>query len=65
MTFEDAANFSGGLAAVKENGEIYVINDKLERVSNGLTGFDGVSTSGNGVFLLTKGNVKYLAVYTP
>ena len=65
VMYEDAANFSGGLAAVKEKGEIYVINDKLERVSNGLTGFDGVSASGNGVFVLIKDGVKYLAVYTP
>ena len=62
--YDDAANFSGGFAAVKENDEIYVIDEDLERVSNGLAGYESVSTCGKCVFMVKKDGKYSIAVYT-
>ena len=61
--YDDACYFSGGVAAVKENGEIFVIDESFNRISDSVTGYDGVSACGSGWFLLRKGNDYVIAFY--
>lgn len=61
--YDDAAGFSGGYAAVKDGDEFYVIDENFNRVSNGLTGYESVSTCGNGVYLMQTGSGYVVAVY--
>lgn len=61
--YDDAAGFSGGYAAVKDGDEFYVIDENFNRVSNSLSGYEAVSTSGNGVYRLRIGEEYVIAVY--
>ena len=63
--YEDVSYFSGGYAVVLDGGEVYAINEKFERVSNGLTGYDEIDSCGNGVYLLYNGNQKTVVVLKP
>ena len=63
MMYDDACYFSGGIAAVQENGEIFVIDESFNRISDSVTGYDGVSACGSGWFLLRKGNDNVIAFY--
>ena len=61
--YDDACYFSGGIAAVKDGGEFYIIDENFNRISNSVTGYDAVSVCGNGWFTLRKGDTKVIAVY--
>ena len=60
--YDDACYFSGGIAAVKENGEIFVIDESFNRISDSISGYDAVTVIGNGWFILSKGNTCEIAV---
>lgn len=62
--YDDASYFSGGIAAVKEGDEFYVIDENFNRISNAIMGYDGVSACGNGFFVLRKDDTRTVAVYT-
>lgn len=62
--YDDASYFSGGYAVVKDGGEIYVIDEDFNRVSDAITGYDSVSVAGNGVFVLKKDGKRFIAVYS-
>ena len=60
--YDDACYFSGGVAAVKENGEIFVIDESFNRISESISGYDAITVIGNGWFLLRKGDTRVIAV---
>ena len=60
--YDDACYFSGGVAAVKENGEIFVIDESFNRISDSISGYDATTVIGNGWFLLRKGDTLVIAV---
>ena len=62
--YDDASHFSGGFAAVKDGGELYVIDENFNRISDAITGYDSVSAGGNGWFILRKGDSRAIAVYS-
>lgn len=64
-TYEDVTGFYGGYAMVQENGEIYVIDENFNRVSEIISGFDSISSSGEGVFILRKDGIPYVYIFTP
>ena len=62
--YDDAANFAGGVAAVKDGDEFYIIDENFNLISNSLVGYDGVTVCGNGIFKLHKGDSFVLAIYS-
>ncbi len=61
--FDDAGYFFGDRAIVIKDGAAYVVNEELEQISEPIEGVTGVSTTGYGVYRITKDGRKYIAVY--
>lgn len=63
--YDDTTGFYGGYAMVQEGDEIYVIDENFHRVSEIFTGYDSVSASGEGVFILRKDDIPHVYIFTP
>ncbi|MDR1330351.1 MAG: hypothetical protein LBK23_12200, partial [Oscillospiraceae bacterium] len=61
--FDDAGQFYGRKAIVKDGEKIYVVDDSFTAISNEITGYDSVASVGDGVFSLRKGDEHFIAVY--
>lgn len=60
--YEDATGFENGIAMIKENGSLYFINEKFEKISEAISG-DGVSIMGEGNFAIEKNGLYYICKY--
>lgn len=63
--YDDACAFSNGYAAVKEGDKFYIIDEDFKRVSDYITGYDSVSTVGNGIFLFKNSDTVELYEFFP
>ena len=61
--YDDATAFRNGIAMVKDGNKMYLINEKFEKISGNLTGYDSVSVVGDGVFVARKDGKSYITVY--
>ena len=64
VLYDDAGDFYYGKAIVKQDGEIFVINENFEKVSSSITGYDSVASIGEDIYIVRKGDVCHIAVLT-
>ena len=60
--FDDAGSFIGDYAPVVKNGKAYLIDRNMKQVSEKIDA-DGVSTEGEGLFYIIKGDKRMLMTY--
>ncbi len=62
--YDSAGDFVRGKAVVRDGGEVYVVDDSMNVISDKLTdGYTSVKTLGEGLYGVEKDGVWYLAVY--
>ncbi len=61
--YDDAGSFIDGLAIVIEDGLAYVIDQNLEKLTEGIGGYTAVSTLGRGIFQLRTESTRTVAVF--